>query len=187
MDDVEGKVIGPIPSEDGQAAQTTVTFNLGSEGWNLMPGIAEDIHEIVDIDGVDVYIAGAGGQAVDSAESFEGLDSTLLVAALGVVILLLLFTYRSPVLWILPIFSVIVSLGSLPGPDLLPRQVRRPDRQRAEPGHRLDPGDRRRHRLRACCSSRDIEKSSVVTRTGTRRWRSRCTVPPRRSSPAPAP
>ena len=98
--------------------------------------------------GVTVYIAGAGGQAVDSAEAFEGLDSSLLLAALGVVILLLLFTYRSPVLWILPIFSVVVALGSSLGPDLLPRQVRRPHRQRAEPGDRLDPGDRRRHRLR---------------------------------------
>src|SRR5680860_565329 len=103
MDDVEGKVIGPITSQDGQAAQTTVTFNLGSEGWNLMPGIAQDIEDIAELDGADVHIAGAGGQAVDSAESFEGLDSTLLFAALGVVILLLLLTYRSPILWILPI------------------------------------------------------------------------------------
>jgi RND superfamily putative drug exporter len=112
MDDVAGKVIGPIPSEDGQAAQTTVTFNLGSEGWNRMPGIAEDIEGITELDGSEVFIAGAGGQAVDSAESFEGLDSTLLFAALGVVILLLLLTYRSPILWILPIFSVVVALGS---------------------------------------------------------------------------
>ena len=77
--------------------------------------------------------------------------------------------------------------GELAGADLLPRQVRRPDRQRPEPGDRLDPGHRRRHRLCPACSSRDIEKSSVVTRTGTRRWRSRCTAPPRPSSPAPAP
>ena len=148
MDDVEGKVIGPIPSEDGKAAQTTVTYNLGSEGWNLMPDIAKDIHKIAAIDGANVHIAGAGGQAVDSAEAFEGLDSTLLLAALLVVIILLLFTYRSPVLWILPIFSVIVSLASLPRADLLPRQVRRPHRQRPEPGDRVDPGHRRRHRLR---------------------------------------
>jgi RND superfamily putative drug exporter len=112
MDDVEGKVVGPIPSKDLQAAQTVVTFDLGANGWNKMPKIAEDIHDIAVIDGGTVYIAGAGGQAVDSAEAFEGLDSTLLLAALGVVILLLLITYRSPVLWILPIFSVIVSLGS---------------------------------------------------------------------------
>ncbi len=112
MDDVEGKVIGPIPSQDGQAAQTVVTFNLGADGWNRMPGIAEDIKDLSSVDGGNVYIAGSGGQAVDAAESFEGLDSTLLLAALSVVILLLLLTYRSPVLWILPIFSVVVALGT---------------------------------------------------------------------------
>ena len=112
MDDVEGKVIGPIPSKDGQAAQTVVTYNLGANGWNKMPGIAEEIHEIAKLDGANVYIAGAGGQAVDSAESFEGLDGKLLLWALLAVILLLLITYRSPILWILPIFSVIVALGT---------------------------------------------------------------------------
>ncbi len=112
MDDVEGKVIGPIPAQDGQAAQTVVTYNLGSDGWNKMPGIGEEIHKIATIDGGTVYLAGGGGQAIDSAEAFAGLDSTLLLAALGVVILLLLLTYRSPVLWMLPIFSVVVSLGT---------------------------------------------------------------------------
>jgi RND superfamily putative drug exporter len=112
MDAVEGKVIGPIPSKDGQAAQTVVTYNLGANGWNKMPDIAKDIHKIAQVDGGTVYIAGAGGQAVDSFEAFEGLDSTLLLAALLVVIVLLLFTYRSPILWILPIFSVVASLGA---------------------------------------------------------------------------
>ena len=44
------------------------------------------------------------------SEAFEGIDGALLFAALGVVILILLFTYRSPVLWILPIFSAVVAL-----------------------------------------------------------------------------
>ena len=61
MDDVEGKVIGPIPSEDGQAAQTVVTYNLGADGWNKMPGIADEIHDIAEIDGGTVYITGPGG------------------------------------------------------------------------------------------------------------------------------
>ena len=112
MDDVVGKVIGPIPSKDMQAAQTVVTFNVGSNGWNKMPGIGDKIHKIATIDGGTVYLAGSGGQAIDSAESFAGLDSSLLLAALGVVIILLLLTYRSPVLWILPIFSVVVALGT---------------------------------------------------------------------------
>ena len=112
MEDVAGEVVGPIPSADGEVAQVLVTYNLGANGWASMPEIAEDIHDIAEVDGANVYITGAGGQAVDSAEAFEGLDSTLLVAALGVVILLLLLTYRSPVLWVLPIFSVVVALAS---------------------------------------------------------------------------
>ena len=110
MEGVAGKVVGPIPSEDGEAAQTLVTYNLGSQGFNKLPTIAEKIHDISDAGGMSVYVTGQGGSAVDQSKAFEGLDSTLLVAALGVVILLLLFTYRSPMLWILPILSVVIAL-----------------------------------------------------------------------------
>ena len=100
----------PAVSENGEVAQTSVTFDLGSEGWNKMPDIADELRDIARIDGVDVYVAGAGGQAADSAEAFGGIDTTLLGATLGIVILILLFTYRSPILWILPIFSAVVAL-----------------------------------------------------------------------------
>ena len=103
----------PAVSEDGSVAQTSVTFDFGTEGWNAMPDIADELRDIAgtaDLDGVDVYVAGIGGQAADSAEAFGGIDTTLLAATLGVVILILLFTYRSPVLWVLPIFSAIVGL-----------------------------------------------------------------------------
>src|SRR6476619_7901601 len=43
MADVEGTVIGPIPSKDLQAAQTVVTFNVGANGWNKMPAIGDKI------------------------------------------------------------------------------------------------------------------------------------------------
>jgi len=115
MQDVEGKVVGPIPSKDGQAAQTVVTYNVGANGWNKMPAIGDNIHDIAKLDGATVYIAGSGGQAIDSAESFAGLDGRLLVFALLAVIVLLLIIYRSPVLWILPIFSVVVALGTAMG------------------------------------------------------------------------
>ena len=61
-------------------------------------------------DGLDVYVTGPAGNAADSSEAFEGSTATLLFAALGVVILILLFTYRSPILWILPIFSAVIAL-----------------------------------------------------------------------------
>lgn len=110
MKGVEGKVVGPIPSQDGKAAQTLVTFNFGKNGWQEMPDAADRLRDAAAIDGVAIHISGQGGQAADSAEAFAGLDSTLLFAAGGVVILILLLTYRSPVLWVLPVFSAVVAL-----------------------------------------------------------------------------
>ncbi len=111
MPDVVGKVIGPIPSADGQVAQTTVTYDLGTNGWAKMPDIADEITSIATVEGAKVYVAGAGGQAADSAVAFEGLDGSLLVWTLSVVILLLLLTYRSPMLWLLPIVSAVFALA----------------------------------------------------------------------------
>jgi RND superfamily putative drug exporter len=110
LDGVQGDVLGPSPSEDRQAAQTLVTFNFGPNGWKEMPTATEQLRDIAAMDGVSVHIAGAGGAAADSARAYAGLDTTLLFATLGVVVLLLLLTYRSPVLWILPILSAVVAL-----------------------------------------------------------------------------
>ena len=110
LDGVVGEAVGPIPSEDGEVAQTIVTFNFGKNGWNALPDAADEIRNIATIDGVTVHLAGAGGQAADSAEAFAGIDGTLLFASLGVVILILLLTYRSPVLWVLPILSAVFAL-----------------------------------------------------------------------------
>ncbi|MFN8193439.1 MAG: MMPL family transporter [Nocardioidaceae bacterium] len=103
---VTGEVIGPIPSPDGQAAQTVVTFDLGKNGYQDMPDIVDQIEKIAPSgDGLTVYVTGQGGQAADQAEVFGGIDTTLLFATVGVVIVILLFTYRSPILWLLPVMS----------------------------------------------------------------------------------
>jgi RND superfamily putative drug exporter len=116
LDGVVGEVRAPDPSipmtisADGAVAQTVVTFNFGKDGWNRLPDVADNLRAIMAIDGVTTHIAGAGGQAADSAEAFAGIDGTLLFASLGVVIVILLFTYRSPVLWLLPIVSAMFAL-----------------------------------------------------------------------------
>ena len=89
LDGVEGEVLGPFPSADGEALQTAVTFNFGKNGWEDMPDAASALQDIAQIDGADVYIAGAGGQAADSFEAFSGIDSTLLLATLSVVLVLM--------------------------------------------------------------------------------------------------
>ncbi len=110
LDGVEGDVVGPIPSQDGKAMQTLVNFNFGANGWMEMPDTAQDLRDIADIDGVTTYITGSGGQAADASEVFGGIDGALLFSALGIVILILLVTYRSPFLWALPIFCSVVAL-----------------------------------------------------------------------------
>src|SRR3954449_2159276 len=112
MDGVTGKVTGPVTSSDREVAQTLVTYNFGKNGWNDLPATADTLRNLTKVPGVEVRIAGQGGQAADSADAFAGIDGTLLFATLGVVILILLFTYRSPLLWTLPIFSAIVALMS---------------------------------------------------------------------------
>ena len=115
LDGVVGEVIGPITSKDGQVAQTLVVFDLGSDAFNKMPDRAEELEQIAQVVGVKSYIAGQGGQAADSAEAFAGLDGTLLMWTAIAVIVILLLTYRSPALWMLPIISSFVALGIAQG------------------------------------------------------------------------
>ncbi len=96
-------------SDDGEVAYLYYVWNFGDEGWNAVPDAADEVRDIGQIDGVTVYLAGFGGQASDAAESFEGIDTNLILATLGVVIIILLFTYRSPILWVLPVLCAAVA------------------------------------------------------------------------------
>jgi putative drug exporter of the RND superfamily len=102
-------------SPDGQVAQAAVTFNFGSDGWNRLPDAAQQIRHLATIPGVTVHLAGPGGQAADSAEAFSGLDGKLLVFTVLVVVVILLVTYRSPTLWLLPVISAGVALTTAQG------------------------------------------------------------------------
>ena len=109
---VPGQVVGPIPSADGKAIETVVSVNLGKQGWNGAATAADSIRAIAasNTNGLAVHITGPLGNAADSGKVFKGIDSTLLYSALAVVIVILLITYRSPVLWLLPVISSGVAL-----------------------------------------------------------------------------
>lgn len=62
--------------------------------------------------GLVVHSAGAGGVLVAFIDAFSGIDGTLLLSAGLVVIVILLFVYRSPVLWFFPLFSSVLALGA---------------------------------------------------------------------------
>jgi RND superfamily putative drug exporter len=96
-----------LVSEDGEVANLAFTFNFGADGWLEIPDAAAELRDIATINGVTVHLAGYGGQAADASEAFEGIDTNLILATLLVVIVILLFTYRSPILWLLPIISAV--------------------------------------------------------------------------------
>jgi putative drug exporter of the RND superfamily len=107
---VRGRVTGPIPSADRQAMQTIVGSSLGFNA-NIEAFISNLRATAARGDpGLTVHIAGPAASAADQVKIFKGIDTTLLYGTLAVIIVLLLLTYRSPLLWLLPIMSAGVSL-----------------------------------------------------------------------------
>ena len=108
---IDGHITGPIFSPDGAGAQVIVPLDLGKDGWNRASKVVGKMTDIARTSpGLAVHFTGPAGFAADSADAFKGIDGTLLFAALGVVIVILLFTYRSPVLWLLPVLSAGIAL-----------------------------------------------------------------------------
>ena len=104
-----------LKSQDRDVAYTYFTFNFGKDGWNKLEDPIKDIKKITKIDGVDVHIGGYGGQAYDFISSFGNSHIALLVITFLVVIAILLLTYRSAFLWILPILSAGLFANTLAG------------------------------------------------------------------------
>ena len=101
---------GPIPSADHQAIETIVGSDLGYKA--NITGFVNGLRATASAGnpGMSVYVTGPAATASDELKIFKGIDSTLLFATLAVVIVLLLLTYRSPTLWLLPIVSAGVAL-----------------------------------------------------------------------------
>ncbi|MFD0904518.1 MMPL family transporter [Actinomadura sediminis] len=104
---------GPRLSEDGEALQTIVQIKVGERGWIALGPIVDDLRDVVKSDGggLRAHVAGQAGFQADSSKSLTGLDGRLLAATVLVVLVILVLTYRSPVLWILPLLGAFVSLN----------------------------------------------------------------------------
>jgi len=105
----------PFVSDDGEVAKLQFTVNYGDKLWEELPDLKDRLDKITAIDGVETYLAGAGGQSADAATIFTSFDGKLLFVTLGVVVLILLVSYRSPLLWALPIISAAVGLMTTMG------------------------------------------------------------------------
>jgi RND superfamily putative drug exporter len=109
---VVGQVVGPLPAQDGKALQVVVPIKVDVDGWEKIVDVVNEVKQAIGpgANGLAVYLTGPAGSAADSAKAFDGIDSALLYTTLIVVTVILLITYRSPVLWLLPIISAGVAL-----------------------------------------------------------------------------
>jgi RND superfamily putative drug exporter len=101
-----GGVVPPeAPSEDGQAL--LLSFPLAGDGDEQSAAVGEVKEQVADgvPDGLRTALTGSAGADDDMFDAFGGMDHTLLLATIGAVALLLLVTYRSPVLWLIPLIT----------------------------------------------------------------------------------
>lgn len=98
-----------IPSESSTTLLVTVPVESTNDAI-LLGEVSDDIVETVEttLEDADATasVTGAVGFTADIARAFEGADFVLLGTTALIVALLLLVTYRSPILWLVPIVVV---------------------------------------------------------------------------------
>jgi RND superfamily putative drug exporter len=120
-----GQVISVFRSQDGQAILANVPLDGNAIAKTLpnekpvLPAVVDalraDIKPIAQANGVTHYVTGPGGLLGDLFAAFGTLDSSLLLTTLGVVAIILIVVYRSPVLWIIPLLSSLFALSTAGG------------------------------------------------------------------------
>ncbi|WP_406035283.1 MMPL family transporter [Nocardioides sp. NBC_00163] len=105
------EVSPPIPATDGDALIVAIDVDADVTGLDLTELVGE-LRETVDEDrpdGLTVQLTGGAAFAADISSAFEGADVRLLLVTAAVVAILLILTYRSPVLWLVPLIVIAVA------------------------------------------------------------------------------
>ena len=99
---------GAIPSQDGKAVLLAVPLDsalavdkLAQTVESMRDRLAEQLP-----DGMTAEVTGGAGFVADISRVFEGANTRLLAATAGIVAILLIVTYRSPILWLVPLFVI---------------------------------------------------------------------------------
>ena len=99
------RVTPPVASDDGGALMTIVPITDEDDLGDTIEAV-RDVAADGAPPGVDVEVGGPAASLADSVAVFDSLDATLMLATLAVVTVLLLITYRSPLLWLFPVLAV---------------------------------------------------------------------------------
>ncbi|MDQ0095715.1 MMPL family transporter [Paeniglutamicibacter psychrophenolicus] len=112
IDDTTGhQAFRPFVSEDGKAAVIQTAITLGEDNTATAQTVKDVRNTLAQnpIAGISLQVTGGSAFGADIAASFEGADFTLLLVTIGIVAVLLILTYRSPVLWLIPLVVVAIA------------------------------------------------------------------------------
>ena len=103
----------PMLSDDGEAAVLVTPIDVGKSNAETAVEIEALRAQLADHtpSGLQVLVTGGPAFGADVAASFEGADFTLLLVTILIVAILLIVTYRSPVLWLIPLIVVALADG----------------------------------------------------------------------------
>ncbi|MGQ7297083.1 MMPL family transporter [Quadrisphaera sp. KR29] len=106
-----GRVAPPVTSPDGTTALVAVPLSTAG-GDEALAGTVRAVRAalgsaVADLPpGLTAQVTGGAAFTTDIASQFDGANTTLLLTTVLVVAALLLVTYRSPVLWLVPLAVV---------------------------------------------------------------------------------
>ncbi len=83
-----GQPSPPIPSQDGAALQVVVPLD-GEQGFDITPDVDEIRRIARDTPGLSASVTGPAGLLANFGEVFKTIDSTLLFATAGVLVVIL--------------------------------------------------------------------------------------------------
>ncbi|MGW1782917.1 MMPL family transporter [Streptomyces sp. NPDC002143] len=93
-----------VPSADGATLMYPVATNEPGTDEAKRDAFVDDVRRVVHSEGgLTVEVGGTGALATDASKVYESLGGPLLYTTVGVVALLLIVIYRSPVLWLVPL------------------------------------------------------------------------------------
>lgn len=96
----------PNVSDDGAAAVIVTPITVGADNAETAEVIKELRATLVAPEGLMLQVTGGPAFGADITSAFDGADFTLLLVTILIVALLLIITYRSPVLWLIPLVVV---------------------------------------------------------------------------------
>lgn len=100
----------PVLADDRLAVEAVVVLDASeTERFEETVGALRDA--VTEIDNGAVFVTGPAGFATDLGAAFAGIDGLLLLVALGVVLVILLVVYRSPILPVLVLMSSVLAFG----------------------------------------------------------------------------